>query len=352
MRKSSLFRGNNQNLLVNFDHSLKLIHIPEIFEGRQRQPDRHHMDNNFNDISVEKGDVGVSVVIPCYNVAKYIETAINSALEAGYPTLEIVVVDDGSTDETMDVIKQFGEDVRFFHQANAGVSSARNRGIHEAKYELIRFLDADDEMIPESLNIMVETMLRAGDDCALVGGHPIGIRSSKPVASAFSARDLILRNRFCCSASLARRSALLNVGGFDESITHSEDRDLWIRLAALGKLVKIRTDVTILTDRPESASKSAEKMKRGMKQVLDKARSSGELSELGFWDWRQAFAFLHYQVSYMFVEQELWRKAFGELMLSWIICPIFPSPESVGEKTLFRLKRAVFIARKFFSDNR
>jgi glycosyltransferase involved in cell wall biosynthesis len=102
----------------------------------------------------------VSVVIPAYNVEQYIGRAIDSVLAQTRRAVEVIVVDDGSTDETAGVIQGYGSDVRYIYQEKAGASIARNRGIEEAKGEWIAFLDADDEWLPDKLKVQMALMER------------------------------------------------------------------------------------------------------------------------------------------------------------------------------------------------
>ena len=98
----------------------------------------------------------VSIVIPLYNKEKYIARAINSILAQTLSDCEIVVVDDGSTDKSADIVRSFDDSrIHLIQQANAGVSVARNKGIKESKAELVAFLDADDEWMPQFLQEMV-----------------------------------------------------------------------------------------------------------------------------------------------------------------------------------------------------
>jgi glycosyltransferase involved in cell wall biosynthesis len=94
---------------------------------------------------------GVSVVIPAYNYARYLPIAIDSVLKQDYPHYEIIVVDDGSTDNTAEVVAGYGNKVRYIHQKNAGLPAARNTGIKAAGFDFVGFLDADDQWLPEML---------------------------------------------------------------------------------------------------------------------------------------------------------------------------------------------------------
>ncbi|MHC4386164.1 MAG: glycosyltransferase family 2 protein, partial [Planctomycetota bacterium] len=102
----------------------------------------------------------ISVVIPAYNIEDYIERAIDSVLAQTRQPEEIIVVDDGSTDATAQKIKAYGDQVRYIHQANKGLSGARNTGIRQAQNEWVAFLDGDDEWLPEKLQLQSELLTR------------------------------------------------------------------------------------------------------------------------------------------------------------------------------------------------
>lgn len=112
-------------------------------------------------------NVKISAVIPTYNRGNIVGRAIESALAQEYPPAEIIVVDDGSIDNTREILESYGEKVRCIYQANAGVSSARNRGVKETKGEWIAFLDADDYWLPGHLGRMVSTIHATGGEAAL-----------------------------------------------------------------------------------------------------------------------------------------------------------------------------------------
>ncbi len=115
--------------------------------------------------------ITVSAVIPAYNAAKYVERAIESVLAQTRKADEIIVVDDGSTDNTADVVRQFGDKVKFIRQENAGASVARNTGIEAATSEWISFLDADDEWLPEKLKLQTEHLQRNPDLAWTTGNY-------------------------------------------------------------------------------------------------------------------------------------------------------------------------------------
>ncbi len=133
----------------------------------------------------------VSVIIPAYNAGKYIESAVNSVLKQSYINIELIVVDDGSTDNTLDVLSPFS-DIKIISTSNKGVSHARNIGIDASKGEYISFLDADDELECDAIEILVKSILKnKGDICA---GLSYTIRKNEDECTEFIFKgDSLLR---------------------------------------------------------------------------------------------------------------------------------------------------------------
>lgn len=188
----------------------------------------------------------VSIVMPAYNSAAYIAQALDSCLAQTYPHLEIIVVDDGSTDDTAAVVRQYGEAVRLIQQANAGPGIARNRGIAAARGEFIKFLDADDRLYPQHLEQCMAVFEQSPPDIAVVYTRyqHVGADGRTPLPDMSDPR-LLNGDIFCellhsnsnavlTSATMVRAAALHDVGLFpqDATLRHSEDWDLFLRLAA------------------------------------------------------------------------------------------------------------------------
>ncbi len=112
---------------------------------------------------MNKNENTISVIIPAYNAGEYIARAIDIVLAQSRNADEIIVVDDGSTDNTSEVVAQYESKVKYIRQDNAGASVARNTGIEAATGEWIAFLDADDEWLPEKLKLQTEHLMRNGD---------------------------------------------------------------------------------------------------------------------------------------------------------------------------------------------
>lgn len=220
----------------------------------------------------------VSVVIPTFNCEQYVGCAILSALGQSIPPHEVIVIDDGSTDQTPDVLAQFGSDVTVLNQPNAGVSGARNSGIAFASGELIAFLDADDVWYEDKLahqiqflrshpamigiftdfalgnadgqifrekavteNYMVfsryqlnwETIFQESE--SLVFDKSDEVRNTVRVFFGRILTSLFMGNFINTSSLLVSRRHLLSIGGFDSSRKTQEDYECWLKLAALGE---------------------------------------------------------------------------------------------------------------------
>ena len=179
----------------------------------------------------------VSVVIPTYNRCEWLSRAIDSVLGQTYTRFELIVVDDGSTDETSDLLKAYGRNIRVIRQENTGVSGARNAGIRTARGELIALLDSDDSWLPEKLEHQVN-FFRSSADAMICQTEEIWIRSGKRVNPKkrhrkFSGMIFEKTLPLCLvspSAVMMRASLFREVGLFDEDLPACEDYDLWLRV--------------------------------------------------------------------------------------------------------------------------
>lgn len=181
----------------------------------------------------------VSVVIPAYNQSQFLGEAIRSVITQDYPDTEIIVVDDGSTDETPLVAAQFGERVRYIRQRNGGLSAARNTGIRAARGEYIALLDADDFWQPGFLPEVVRHLDNNHRLGAVHTGQKFVDRQGKPLyqygvetVPDHRLYDRLLDGEFFGADSvLVRRECFDRVGLFDEELRGSEDWDMWLRVS-------------------------------------------------------------------------------------------------------------------------
>lgn len=186
----------------------------------------------------------VSIVIPCYNSQLFLQQSIASALDQTYNNLEVIVIDDGSTDASLEIIKGFGDKIRNETGENRGAPLARNRGIELAQGEYIKFLDADDILLPDCIEKQLAQAAQLSPERkAIVYGdaiwvdrhsHPI---PSYPLRSRQSDEDAIAHILSQCpltSCPLHKRNYLLEIGGFDPSIPKGQEHDLHLRLVLAG----------------------------------------------------------------------------------------------------------------------
>jgi glycosyltransferase involved in cell wall biosynthesis len=179
----------------------------------------------------------VSVIVPCYNGAAFLEETLLSALVQSYSEIEVVVVDDGSTDSSPEIARRFP--VRYIRQENRGLCEARNAGIRESKGSYLVFLDADDRLKPRA----IEAGLRAlalRPDCAMTVGDHVFITAdgaylanSTKECPAHSHYEALLKSNFIemIASVLFRRSIFNEVGGFNTGLRVAEDYELYLRIA-------------------------------------------------------------------------------------------------------------------------
>ena len=180
----------------------------------------------------------VSVVIPAFNAERYIREALDSVMAQTWRDLEVVVVDDGSTDGTREIVAGYGEAVRLVEQANAGPSAARNRGVREARGELVAFIDADDLWLPGKLALQLPLFDGEGR-VALVysraeymddAGRPLPTQQlAKPSGRVYW--RLLEGNCVPTSSVVVRRGCFERAGGFATDMIWAEDWYLWVRVA-------------------------------------------------------------------------------------------------------------------------
>jgi glycosyltransferase involved in cell wall biosynthesis len=222
----------------------------------------------------------VSVVVPCYNQAAFLREAIDSVLAQTYPHREVIVVDDGSTDDTAAVAAGYAGRIRLVRQVNRGLSGARNVGVAHARGTLIGLLDADDRWLPNKLAAEVPRF--ADSSIGVVHGsyrkfpptHPRAGDVRKTAGAETTFHEILAFNAVGAPVSaIVRRSDFERVGGFDESLDRGEDWDLWIRIATVARLVGSDAVTAEYRLRDESMSHNYERMYRGLRQMIARHRS-------------------------------------------------------------------------------
>ncbi len=182
----------------------------------------------------------VSIVISTYNRSNLLREAVESVLAQTYSPLEVIVVDDGSTDDTAAVMAAYAGRVQYIRQDNAGVSAARNRGFAAAQGDLIGFLDDDDIFLPQKIERQV-ALLAAQPELGLVhcryyimGSDGTYLSKVGLLPSGEVLEQLVCQNFLWMSGPLIRRERLEAAGGFDPALSSAADYDLWVRIAGAG----------------------------------------------------------------------------------------------------------------------
>ena len=195
----------------------------------------------------------VSVIIPTHNRAGFIGEAIRSVLDQTYSDYEVIVVDDGSTDETARVVAQFGQQVIYLYQDNAGVCLARNAGFAISQGELVLFLDSDDLMLPQNLEVLVGLLDAQPDIDVAYGWQYRTDERGQPLGSAWGATlsgqifsGLVLEESLMMGAAVIRRGCVAAINGFDESVKFQEHWYFYLRLARAGFTFAYTTQPVVL----------------------------------------------------------------------------------------------------------
>ena len=191
----------------------------------------------------------VSVIIPNYNYAKYVGEAVESVLAQTYPQVEVIVVDDGSKDNSAEILAGFGDRVKVILQKNSGVSAARNRGVSESRGEYIAFLDADDVWLSNKLEKQMAVLQAEGAGLVHCGYVEIDSEGNEGeiVLSGAGGSDVYKELLFFrpaiiggCSSAVIRRDIFNETGGFDEQLSTSADWDLYFNATYRARTAFVR----------------------------------------------------------------------------------------------------------------
>ncbi len=232
---------------------------------------------------------GVSVILPAHDVQRYVEEAVRSARGQTWPNVEIIAIDDGSRDRTAEILEQLAARTSdgvaplwLLRQPQRGVSAARNAGLRHSDQPYVAFLDADDRWHPELLERLVALLERCSAlDLAFpwyryidANGDPVGVES-RPPRERYDFEDVVVDNPIhSATGVVARRSALLDAGGFDETLASTVDLDLWLRVAVRRRQNLGCVPVVLADYRRREGQITADwrTMQRGWERVIAKLR--------------------------------------------------------------------------------
>lgn len=225
----------------------------------------------------------IAAVIPTFNYGRFLARAIESAQRQTRPPDEILVVDDGSTDDTDDVLRSFGDSIRVLRTPRVGVSLARNRGWRAVDADLIALLDADDNWRPTKLARQLEVFAEYPDVIAVGCGNRILDANGRELMVRFypnpssdraeRLRQIATRKAWVGSSNsgvLVRRAVLEQVGGFDERLAAAEDWDLWLRLADLGEIRNVHDVLSEIHFHRTGTFRGSPVMEQSQWQVFEK----------------------------------------------------------------------------------
>lgn len=223
----------------------------------------------------------VSVIIPTHNRAKFLDSAVTSVLNQTFQDFEIIIVDDASTDDTPQVVRQFKDErIKYIrHEANQGGSSTRNTGIANSSGEYIAFLDDDDEWLPKKLKLQVELMENSPPDVGGVytghtnidssSGKRVGVWIPQKRGNIF--HELFTGNWVGTTSSvLLRKECFEKAGLFDKNLPSFQDYDMWIRISKLFEFEYIKEPLVKYSVHQNKISTNLDGIRQGMEIMLEK----------------------------------------------------------------------------------
>lgn len=226
----------------------------------------------------------VSIIIPTYNRAKLISRAIESVLAQTYKDYEIIIVDDGSTDNTQEVLAVYMDRIRYVRQSNKGISGARNRGIGEVQGEYVAFLDSDDTWVPEKLAVQVEVLDRNKKVGIVYSrmqifdeeGKPCGFKPEEKTGKNYL-ELLEIRGDITTSTVVTRKECFDKVGVFDPNLPPMEDFDMWLRISRFYDIYEVESPILAhYFDHSHQATKNPFKVYEGLVKLETKMLSMAD----------------------------------------------------------------------------
>jgi len=288
----------------------------------------------------------VTIVIPAYNHGKYLKQAIDSVLNQDYPHVELIVLDDGSTDNTREVLERYGDQFYWESQKNIGQASTLNKGWSMAKGEVMAYLSADDVLLPQATSKSVACLLDNPEavlcygDFRLIDAESRVIR--KVVAPEYSYSDMVVR--FICAPGPGAyfwRSAFVKTNGWDPAFRQSPDYDYWLRLGLLGTFIHIREQLAAFRVHEESqtfAQTTVERAEEALR-VMDKYFQLSDIPLEILATKSHAMANARFLVAQLHLRSGRYKAAFLQIYKAIIISP----------RIFFSLRVQRMLANGFFN---
>lgn len=300
------------------------------------------------DLTQEQNHV-VSIIIPTYNYGIYLPTAIQSCLNQTYKSIEIIVVDDGSTDDTKDIVKEFNDSVIYFYQKNSGVSAARNKGLELAKGDYLAFLDSDDYLTNNSIEIKLD-ILKKHPDIGIVFSSTYsktsgqeGLRYNhrykklrKPIISDHFYEDLLLRKLPLQPSGHLMRSLLAKKFRFPTNLSNGEDIAFFTKIFFSTKGYYLPQPTAVNMRHPRSLRHNLKEMKKDefIETVFDDPFYKGAL------DYLRSKCTAH---RYLELSRRFSLSGQTELAKEYYLKAVSENP-----KAIFRLKYLAKLIRAYF----
>lgn len=337
----------------------------------------------FKSITLESETIPlVSVIVPSYNYGRYIGETLESLIAQTYTNWECVVVDDGSTDNTKEVVSKYIERdtrINYFYQENRGLSAARNSGIKYSTGKYIQLLDADDLIDNEKLERQFK-YLEENPEVDILYGDVLffsAINDNRPeiIKEAVGAQSghtsgkgrhvllaLLQTNIMVCNSPLFRRSVLKDVTHFDENLKSKEDLDFWMRCAAANKCFRymsIPGTLAFVRSHRDSMHRSNYLVTlSAIEIVYNKAkilvpelnRRNFLITEMAFYEGLQGLAYLHDKKLFLGWSYIL-RSSYKKLNLKLVVLAIFAPLITIEQRTLISTKFGNSSVIRFFKRN-
>jgi glycosyltransferase involved in cell wall biosynthesis len=286
------------------------------------------MSNNSH--ATEMNNDLVSVVVPTFNYGRYVTQAVESVLSQTYLHFEVIVVDDGSTDDTRERLEPYRGRIHYVYQKNGGISSARNTGIEASRGRLIALLDSDDLWHPRKLEIQVD-YLRQHPEIALLGstaikdmqfGWPAPAQVNENTGKAIALSELVIRSYFAPSSIIIRRECFQKVGLFDTSLRAVEDRDMWIRVASRYLVANLQMPLIYYRLHDGNMSLEAARMEVYESKVLRKVFTEIQPLRRSFLLRQKAFSYAKFSAAFMYGASGAPLRSLTRMLHSFLLWPL------------------------------